>query len=520
MTDRPTVASVPEVLLQAHGICKSFPGVRALDNVEIAVRRGSLHALVGENGAGKSTLMNILAGVLPPDKGQILLKGQPVRFRNPREAQGAGISIIHQELNLVPDLNVAENIYLGREPRGRWGLIDYRKMHADARNLLATLDPEIDPRALVGRLRVGAQQIVEIAKALSFDASVIIMDEPTSAITEQEVASLFRLIHQLKQRRVGIIYITHKLAELPQIADEITVLRDGQLIAARAFRDVTHDEIVRMMVGRELAELFPKTVVPAREEVLRVRGMSLRHPERPGDYVVRDVSFDVRSGEVVGLFGLMGAGRTELLHTIFGLHPRTSSGTVAVAGKRVDIRSPQDAIASGLALAPEDRKAEGLVLSMSVAENSSLTCLNRTTHFGIVRPARERRLVGNFLNRLAVKTPSIHERVRNLSGGNQQKVVLSKWLATEPRVLLLDEPTRGIDLGAKREIYALIDELARSGLGVVVVSSELPEILALADRILVLAEGRVTAEFVRGEATEESVLNAALPQGTQQAELV
>jgi ABC-type sugar transport system ATPase subunit len=518
MTEPSPVAATLDVL-KAHGIGKSFSGVRALENVDIAVRRGALNALVGENGAGKSTLMNILAGVFPPDEGEILLDGRPVAFRRPRDAQEVGVSIIHQELHLVPDLSVAENIFLGREPRTRWGLIDYRKMLADARRLLEALDPAIDPRTRVARLRVGAQQIVEIAKAVSFDARVLIMDEPTSAISEQEIAALFRLIHALKQRGVGIIYITHKLTELPQIADDITVLRDGRLVAARRFAEVTDDEMVRLMVGRELAQRVPKTSA-AGAEVLAIRGVSLRHPERQGDFLVRDVSFNVRAGEVVGLFGLMGAGRTELLQTIFGLHPATSSGTVSVAGRAVNIRSPQDAIEAGIALAPEDRKAEGLVLAMTVRENASLACLKRAAPFGIVQPRCEHRTVAIFIDRLAVKTPSLSTPIRNLSGGNQQKVVLSKWLATEPKVLLLDEPTRGIDLGAKREIYALVDELARGGLGVVIVSSELPEILAIADRILVLAEGQLTAEFERGLASEEAILHAALPQRARQAEPV
>jgi len=508
-----TTATASDLLLTARGISKGFPGVKALDNVQLAVRAGRLHALLGENGAGKSTLMNILAGVFPPDEGEILLAGRQVAFRNPRDAQEAGIAIIFQELNLVPDLSVAENIFLGREPLTNLGLIDYRRMHRDAEALLAQLDLDVDPRTPVARLRVGAQQVVEIAKAISFDSRVIIMDEPTSAITEQEVESLFRLIQRLKQRGVGIIYITHKLDELPHIADDITVLRDGRFVGSEPFQAVTHDQIVRMMVGRDLSELFPKTAATLGEEILRVAGLSLRHPERPDDFAVRDVSFSVRRGEVVGLFGLMGAGRTELLQTVFGLHPHTSTGTVYVDGRIVSIRSPQQAIAAGLALAPEDRKADGLVLSMSVAQNVSLSCLAAATRLGLVRPRNERELVGRYVDRLAVKTPSLDQIVRNLSGGNQQKVVLSKWLATGPKVLLLDEPTRGIDINAKKEIYTLIDELARSGLGVVMVSSELPEILAIADRILVLSEGRKTKEFARGEATEENILKAALPAG-------
>jgi ribose transport system ATP-binding protein len=516
MTKPSNMRAESDVLLEARGISKSFPGVKALDDVSIAVARGKLHALLGENGAGKSTLMNILAGVFPPDEGEILLAGQQLSFRNPRDAQEAGIAIIFQELNLVPDLSVAENIFLGREPLTSLGLIDYRKMHRDSQALLTQLELDVDPRTPVARLRVGGQQVVEIAKAISFDSRVIIMDEPTSAITDQEGDSLFRLIGRLKQRGVGIIYITHKLDELRRIADDITVLRDGRFIGTEHFEDVTHDQMVKMMVGRQLSDLFPKTAATLGEEVLRVQGLSLRHPERPGDYAVRDVSFSVRRGEFVGLFGLMGAGRTELLQTIFGLHPHSSTGTVSIAGRPVTIRSPQQAIAAGLALAPEDRKAEGLVLSMSVAENVSLSCLAVTTRLGLVQPRIERELVGRYVDRLAVKTPSLNQVVRNLSGGNQQKVVLSKWLATEPKVLLLDEPTRGIDINAKKEIYALIDELAGNGLGVVMVSSELPEILAISDRILVLSEGCKTKEFARGEATEEDILKAALPAGTRQ----
>jgi ribose transport system ATP-binding protein len=500
------------VLLRADGICKAFPGVQALDDAQITVRRGMLNALLGENGAGKSTLMNILAGVFPPDAGQITFYGQPMKFRNPREAQQAGIAIIFQELNLVPQLSVAENIFLGREPLTRLGLVDYRQMYADARRLLATLDVDLDPQLPVARLRVGSQQIVEIAKALSFDASVLIMDEPTSALSDHEVESLVRLIGQLKQRGFGIIYITHKLDELPRIADDVTVMRDGRFIAERPFRETSHEEIIRMMVGRERGQQFAKTALPRDDEVLRVREVSLQHPARPHDYVVRDVSFDLRRGEVLGMFGLMGAGRSELLQTIFGLHPRTSSGTVIVAGQSVSIRSPRDAIRAGIALAPEDRKSEGLVLPMSVVENAGLCCLERTSRLGMLQLGAERELVRSYVERLDVKTPSLDAPVRNLSGGNQQKVVVSKWLATNPKVLLLDEPTRGIDVNAKREIYELIDELAQSGLGVVFVSSELPELLAIADRILVLAEGRVTAEFRGDEANEERIMAAALPK--------
>lgn len=506
-----TTAADSDVLLEARGVSKSFPGVKALDSVNLTVRRGRLNALLGENGAGKSTLMNILAGVFPPDSGELVLHGRSVQFKNPRQAQAAGISIIHQELNLIPELSVAENIFLCREPLAPLGLVDFHRMRQDASTLLTQLELDVDPRTPVSKLRVGAQQVIEIAKAISFRSQVIIMDEPTSAITEQEVEVLFRLIRQLKQQGVGIIYITHKLDELPQIADDVTVFRDGRFIASEPFAGLSRDRMVQLMVGRDVADLYPMTTAPLLDEVLRVEKISLAHPERPGDFVVRDVSLAVRKGEVVGLFGLMGAGRTELLQTIFGLHPHASSGAVVVEGKVCSLRSPADAIAAGIAFAPEDRKLDGLVLSMNIAENVSLPCLDEACVGGLLQPRRERELAGRFVERMAVKTTSLRQLVRHLSGGNQQKVVLAKWLATRPKVLLLDEPTRGIDINAKREIYGIIDELARSGLGVVMVSSELPEILAIADRILVLAEGRLTVEFTRAEASEEMILKAALP---------
>ena len=511
MSPQPQSTASNDVLLEASGITKSFPGVRALDGVNITVRRGRLNALLGENGAGKSTLMNILAGVFPPDAGTVTLEGNPVSFKNPREAQTAGIAIIFQELNLVPDLSIAENIFIGREPLNRFGLVDFARMNADAATLLKELELDADPRTLVSQLKLGAQQVVEIAKAISFNSRVIIMDEPTSAITEHEIEMLFRQIQRLRQNGVGLIYITHKLDELPEIADDITVFRDGKFVVAKPFGEVARDEMIRMMVGRDLADLFPKTPARPGDVALRVRNISLQHAERAGDFAVQDVSFEVQRGEVLGIFGLMGAGRTELLQTIFGLHPKTSTGEIEVEGRRVVVKSPQDAIAAGLALAPEDRKAEGVVLGLSLAHNTTLSCLPKIERLGLLQPKLERDLVGNYINRLRVKTPSLDQALVNLSGGNQQKVVLAKWLATEPKVLLLDEPTRGIDINAKKEIYTLIDELAQGGLGVVMVSSELPEILGIADRILVLCEGCKTAEFKRGEATEEMIMKAALP---------
>lgn len=498
-------------LLTATGISKSFPGVRALHNAQITVESGKLNAVLGENGAGKSTLMNILAGVFPADAGEIRINGELVHFANPRESTAAGISIIHQELNLVPHLSVAENIFLGREPVTPLGLVDRKTMCRDTAKLLQRLGLDVDPRTPVYKLRVGAQQLVEIAKALSTDARVLIMDEPTSAISEQEVAALFRIIGELKRDGVGIIYITHKFDELPQIADDVTILRDGEFITAAPFASLTNDEMVRLMVGRELAELFPKSTNTPGAEVLRVEGLSLADWQRPGRYLVQDVSLNVCRGEVLGIFGLMGAGRTELLHALFGLHPHATTGKVFVDGTEIMVDSPAAAIAAGLALAPEDRKQEGLVLPLSVAANVSMSALEKTKSWGFLSPSKEQQLAGNYATRLNVKTPHLRQLVRNLSGGNQQKVVLSKWLATNPKVLLLDEPTRGIDINSKREIYALIDELARQGLGVVMVSSEMPEILAISDRIVVLSEGRQTAELSRAQATEEQLLKAALP---------
>ena len=499
------------VLLEAKGISKTFPGVKALDNVDLRVRGGCLHALLGENGAGKSTLMNILAGVFPPDSGELLLDGKAARFRNPREAQQAGISIIHQELNLIPHLSVAQNIFLAREPRTRLGLIDDNRMNREALVWLERLKLDVDPATPVERLRVGQQQVVEIAKALSLRARVLIMDEPTSAITEQEASVLFELIHQLKNEGVALIYITHKLDELPLIADEFTVLRDGKLIGSHPTAAAGRDEIIRMMAGRGVSDLYSRNPGQRGQELLRVENLCLAHPARKADFLVRQVSFQLHRGEVLGFFGLMGAGRTELLEALFGLHPQRTTGQLLLDGRPARFNSPREAIDAGVVLAPEDRKREGLVLSLSVAANTSLACLNKTERFGLLDQGRENELASEYVGRLRIKTPSLGQLARNLSGGTQQKIVLAKWLVTQPKVLLLDEPTRGIDILAKQEIYALMSEQAAAGLGVVLVSSELPEILAVADRIIVLCEGKKTAEFSKSEANEENVMKAALP---------
>ncbi len=502
-----------DIVLKARGISKSFPGVKALEEVDLTLRGGRLTALLGENGAGKSTLMNIVAGVLPPDQGELLIAGSPVRFISPRHARDHGIAMIFQELSLVPGLTVAENIFLGREPLQRSGLIDYRAMNRSAAEWLQRLDLNVSPTTTVGRLRVGQQQLVEIARALAGDVRILIMDEPTSAITEHETEVLFQRIADLKQQGVAIAYITHRLEELSRITDDVTVMRDGRTIGSAAWKELSRDEIVRMMVGRDV-KLSVRTSSAKDEEVLRVENMTLKHPTRPGDFLVNRVSFDLKRGEVLGIFGLMGAGRTELLECLFGLHAGVCSGEVFIDGSPVAIRSPRTAISHGLALVPEDRKRDGLVLPMSVAENASLASLDRAGRFGLLNRRVEYQHVQTSLERFRVKTPSLQQQIRNLSGGNQQKVILAKWLATGPRVLMLDEPTRGIDIQAKNEIYALINELTGEGLGILTVSSELPEVMAISDRILVLCEGSVTAEFTREDATEDKIMDVALPGRT------
>ena len=500
------------IVLQAKGISKTFGGIKALDGVDLVVYQGQVNAIVGENGAGKSTLMKVLTGVYQEYDGQITLDGREVTFTNPKEAQNNGIAIIHQELNLIPYLSVAENIFLGREFINRLGLIDYKGMYGETKKLLERLDLHINPRIQVSSLRIGQQQIVEIAHALSLDARIVIMDEPTSAISEHEIKVLFDLIRSLKAQGVAIVYITHKLDELFQIADSVTVLRDGKLVGFRSLENVTHDDIVRMMVGRALSDFFVKSGVAQSEEVLSVRDMCLAHPRRQGDYVVDHVSFTVKAGEVLGLFGLMGAGRTELLETMFGLHPKRSSGCIFLNGREIKVNSPTDAIKLGIGFITEDRKLEGLVMQMSLAKCITLASLEQTERFGFLSAALETQLAEDYVERLRIKTPSVQQIVENLSGGNQQKVVIAKWLATHPRILLLDEPTRGIDVNAKNEIYRLISELTQAGLAIVMVASELPEIMAIADRIIVLSEGKQTAEFTRSQATDELIMKAAIPK--------
>ncbi|MHC4726641.1 MAG: sugar ABC transporter ATP-binding protein [Planctomycetota bacterium] len=500
------------IVLQAKNISKTFGGIKALDSVNLEIYRGQVNAIIGENGAGKSTLMKVLTGIYQEYDGQIILDGHKVAFANPKEAQNNGIAIIHQELSLIPYLSVAENVFLGREFINRFGLIDYKKMYSETKKLLDRLELHIRPRTQVSSLRIGQQQVVEIAHALSLDARIVIMDEPTSAISEHEIKVLFNLILSLKAQGVAIVYITHKLDELFQIADSVTVLRDGNLVGSSYIEDVTHDDIVRMMVGRDIKDFFVKADVTKSKEVLSVRDICLAHPRRQSDYVVEHVSFTIQAGEVLGLFGLMGAGRTELLETIFGLHPKISSGRIFLNGRQIKVNSPTDAINLGIGFITEDRKLEGLVLQMSVANSISLASLEQTERFGLLSVKLETRLAKDYVERLRIKTPSVHQIVENLSGGNQQKVIIAKWLATNPQILLLDEPTRGIDVNTKNEIYRLISELTQAGLAIIMVSSELPEIKAIADRIIVLSEGKQTAEFSISQATEELIMKAAIPK--------
>lgn len=500
-------------LLEARGIVKTFPGVRALDGAQLRLRPGRLTALMGENGAGKSTLMNILAGVFTADEGEVLLDGKPVRFRSPIESQRAGVAIIHQELNLAGNLTVAENLFLGREPLTPLGFVDRRKMRREAVALLARVGVDLDPDQPVERLSVAQQQVVEIAKALSLDARVLILDEPTSALTAHEVESLFRIIRQLKVSGVALAYITHRFEELDAIADEVTVFRDGKFVAERPYESLTRAELVRLMIGRDAPVDAPKAVKPQTAPILSVRSLTLASSKRGMRPVVDGVSFEVGAGEIVGLFGLMGAGRTELLEALFGVHPSRTSGEIKIAGKTVTIRRPRDAYLAGLALTPEDRKGAGLVLGMSVGDNTMMASLGRFVRAGLLDIGTLNRSAQQYVDRFRVRTPSLRQTVGNLSGGNQQKVVLAKQLATGPRVLLLDEPTRGVDIGAKQEVYALIREFAAEGMGVLVVSSEAWEVRMLSDRVLVMCEGRLTGEFIGGEADDERLLAAALPDG-------
>ncbi len=491
-----------EYILEMDDISKSFPGVKALSEVGLKVRPGTVHALMGENGAGKSTLMKVLIGIYNADSGSITFKGQKVTIDKPETALNMGVSMIHQELSPIPYMTVAENIFLGREPLGKAGLIDKRRMNANTRELLGKLEISLNPSALMRDLSVANTQMIEIAKAISYDSNLIIMDEPTSAITDREVAQLFKMIAALKARGVAIIYITHKMDEVFKIADEITVFRDGRHIATVPAAETSRDKLIAMMVGRELTNIFPKEDASIGEVVLSVRNLT-----RKG--LVHDVSFDLRRGEILGLAGLMGAGRTEVIEGIFGIR-KIDAGEVAIKGKPVRIKSPGDAIKHGMALLTEDRKRTGIMGVLPVRDNMMIASLSNYTILGGIL---NQRLINETCNReksrLEIKTPNMTQLIKLLSGGNQQKVLVSRWLLTAPDILILDEPTRGIDVGAKSEIHRLMSKLAQEGKAIIMISSELPEILGMSDRVLVMHEGRVGGEFDRKDATQENIMRAA-----------
>ena len=491
-------------IVTIRDLCKSFAGVRALDKAQFDLQPGEVHALMGENGAGKSTLMKVLAGVYSKDSGEVLLDGQPVDIDSPRAAQALGIGIIHQELNLMNHLSAAQNIFIGREPRGRLGLfIDEEAMRAETQRIFERMNLRLDPRTPVGELTVARQQMVEIAKALSFDSRVLIMDEPTAALNNEEVADLFRIIGQLKSQGVAVVYISHKMDELKRIADRVTVMRDGQYIATVPMAETPMDSLIAMMVGRRLTDVeneFPDT--SGNEVVLEARGICR-------GTMVRNASFVLRKGEILGFAGLMGAGRTELARAVFGAD-RIDAGEVFVRGRKVSIRSPEDAVAHGIGYLSEDRKHFGLATGMDVETNIALPNMKRFLSMGMfidqtaISAAGER-----YVKQLNIKTPSTQQQVRLLSGGNQQKIVIAKWLLRDCGVLFFDEPTRGIDVGAKAEIYRLLNALAEQGKAIVIISSELPEILRMSHRVLVMCEGRITGELAGREASQEKIMQLA-----------
>ncbi len=493
-----------EYVLEMRHIAKSFPGVKVLDDVTLQVKPGEVHALMGENGAGKSTLMKILMGIYTADAGEVILSGEHLLARGPREAMDKGIAMIHQELNPIMDMQVYENIYIGRELR-KGILVDRKAMIRETEDLLRELGINIPAVAYMRDLSVAQCQLIEIVKAISISAKVVVMDEPTSAITEREVETLFAQIRQLKSEGVAIIYISHKMDEIFQICDTITVLRDGHFIGTDAAANMTNEQLIRMMVGRDIAEVFPKAEAEIGDVLLEVKNLSYGRQ-------VKNVSFSLRRGEVLGIAGLVGAGRSELAETIFAMRQK-SAGEILIGGKPVEIRHPKDAIQNRIALITEDRKITGLNLSGTVAENTTLVDLSRQFPSGLIDRQKENRITDEYIQKLSIRTPSAQQLAGRLSGGNQQKVVLSKWLLSEPEIIILDEPTRGIDVGAKRDIYLLIGGLVRQGKAVIVISSEIPEVMGLSDRILVMAEGRVTGELLRPDFSQEQIMTYAAQFG-------
>lgn len=490
------------ILLKAEGISKQFPGVQALDDVHLELNAGEVNVLLGENGAGKSTLMKILAGAYRPDGGKIYLNGKEVNFHNPRQAQDAGIAIIHQEFNMIPYLNVAQNIFLGRFPRRNGILLDHKRMHEESSRLLKSLYMDVDTHEETINLGTGQQQMVEVAKALSVESKVLIMDEPTSSLTDREIEHLFMIIRRLKEQGLGIIYISHRLQEVNEIGDRVTVLRDGKFIGTHKVSEVKISELVRMMVGRNIDDLYERTYQPSGEEALRVENLT-RGKKLQG------ASLNLHCGEIVGLAGLVGSGRTELARAVFGVD-KLESGKVYVFGKEIQPESPAQMVQMGISLLPEDRKNQGLCLRLPLNDNVVMSSLRQLFPNGLVNRSKEKTVVEDYIKELRIATPSQSRLVQFLSGGTQQKVVLAKWLCTHARIFIFDEPTRGIDVGAKAEIHGFMNELVRQGGAVLMISSELPEVLGMSDRVYVMREGRVVADIPHAECTQERIIAYAM----------
>jgi D-xylose ABC transporter ATP-binding protein len=499
-----------DYVLEMNNIVKEFPGVRALSNVSFKVKRGEIHALCGENGAGKSTLMKVLSGVYPYGtyEGSIVIDGKEMRFANIKEAEEAGIAIIYQELTLVKQLSVGENIFLGNEPNVN-GIINWDQLYFDSKKWLKEVGLNISPETKVANLGVGQQQLIEIAKALAKNAKILVLDEPTAALAEGEVENLMHILSELRKKGVTCIYISHKLEEVFKIADRVTVLRDGVTISTNEVKDLNEDRIISMMVGREMNERFPRVSHTPSDVVLEVKNFTVYDMDIPNKKIVDNVSFKARRGEILGVSGLVGAGRSELMMAIFGAYPGRYEGEVYIEGKKVNINNPVDAIKAGIGLLSEDRKRYGLVLLMDVLKNITLSSLDKVSNGGVLNSNEEIKYSNKYVKEIKIKTPSLETCVNNLSGGNQQKVVIAKWLMTNPKVLILDEPTRGIDVGAKFEIYNIMNELIEKGVVIIMVSSELPEILGMSDRILVMHEGKINGEYIWSEATSEKIMYSA-----------
>lgn len=489
-------------MIEMTGITKSFSGNKVLKDVQFSLKKGEIHALMGENGAGKSTMMKILTGIYERDAGEVTVRGESVHYKNPKESEHAGIAVIHQELNILPYLSIAENLFLGKEKTfGKSGILKTKEMNQKASEILKRLDMHDDVRTEAGNLSVGKQQIIEIAKAISSNAEVIIMDEPTAALTDREIESLFETIRKLQETGVSFVYISHRMEEIFSLCDRITILRDGEYVGTKVIKETNFDEIVQMMVGRALGERFPERNADIGEVKLAAKGLAR-------DGIFEDVSFEVRKGEVVAFAGLMGAGRTEVVQALFG-YRKLTAGDIMLDGKAITIHNPLQAKKLGFGYVTEDRKTEGLIVDFSVQDNLSLTNFDKVASNGIVKNQAENNLYQSMVERLGIRLSGPTQAAKSLSGGNQQKVVIAKWLGIEPEVLILDEPTRGVDVGAKKEIYSIINELAERGVAIIMVSSELPEVIGMADRVLVMHEGRLTGEVTKDDMTQERIMHFA-----------